>query len=467
MAYKLIAGVARADITPPIGVAYANWGAQRHQRARGIDLPLWATALALSDGETKLVTVDLDAVYGRNAVEMREATAELTGLPLSHIRLSYTHTHSGPSGGRWIADGMEAYKRYQAGLVHQVAGVAWRALESLRPACIAAGSGTARIGVNRRFQRPEDGAVICGRNWEGPLDPEVKVLRIDHEQGEPLATVVHYACHGTTVGPDNDLITPDFPGVVRRVVEQATGSMCLFLQGAAGNVQNTRGGAQGGIQEYRRLGAILGHEASRVWWELEIPERRERYVGTLESGAPLAIYEDEHIPCQDGPLRVIVRTIQVPLKSLPNPGPIEERLKRETARLNKLRAAGASDEAIREQTMVCKRIDRRATTARRFEGKTQTELELQGFAIGDGIALIAMPGEAFVQIGMAVKRNSPFDHTLFSSYTNDPGGYMPTADAYPLGGYEVERTPYSPEAADLVIEESLDLLKELAEQAKG
>src|SRR5215203_867808 len=59
----LYAGVARTDITPPLGIAHAGWGAQTHQRAGGIDLPLWATALALSDGDETVVIVDVDLHY--------------------------------------------------------------------------------------------------------------------------------------------------------------------------------------------------------------------------------------------------------------------------------------------------------------------------------------------------------------------------------------------------------------------
>src|SRR5690606_30623735 len=121
-------------------------------------------------------------------------------------------------------------------------------------------------------------------------------LRIDTLDGAPLATIVNYACHPITVGPDNDLITPDYPGVVKRVVEDATGSTCLFLQGAAGDLGPVRGVARNGEHEYRRLGAILGHEARRSWWELELPARLDRYEATLESGAPLAVYAEDSVP---------------------------------------------------------------------------------------------------------------------------------------------------------------------------
>src|SRR5690606_12706978 len=175
---------------------------------------------------------------------------------------------------------------------YKMAGVAVAALNNMQPAHYRTASGTSKIAVNRRYSRPGDGAVVVGRNWDGPVDHEVKVLRIDAAGGQPLAAVVNYACHPITVGPDGDLITPDYPGVVKRVVEQATGATCLFLQGAAGDIGPIRGGARNGLNEYKRLGTILGLDASRVWWESEIPERGEKYVGTLESGAPLAMYDE-------------------------------------------------------------------------------------------------------------------------------------------------------------------------------
>src|SRR5690606_16781916 len=102
-------------------------------------------------------------------------------------------------------------------------------------------TGVSDISVNRRYQRPDDGVVVVGRNWDGPRDPEVHVLRLDRLDGSPLAAVVHFGCHPITVGPDNDRITPDFPGVVKQIVAEATGATCLFLQGAAGDVGPVRG----------------------------------------------------------------------------------------------------------------------------------------------------------------------------------------------------------------------------------
>ncbi|MCC6792746.1 MAG: hypothetical protein IT336_13725 [Thermomicrobiales bacterium] len=468
MSTQLFAGVARTDITPPIGIAHANWGAQIHERAAGVDLPLWATALALRTGETTVIIVDIDIawLWDGTAAKTRAAVSTLTGVPEGNIRLSYTHTHSGPSSpgrfGTWVNAGAEMVEPYDAGLPHKIAGVAWAALNALRPARLGSGIGSSTVAVNRRFQRPEDGAVIVGRNWDGPVDRDVTVLRIDGVDGDPIAAVVGYACHPITVGPDNDKITPDYPGALKRTVEAATGATCLFLQGACGDIGPTRGVAQGGAQEYKRLGAILGAEASRVWWETDAQPRQDRYEGTLESGAPLAIYTDELLADRDVRIRVATRVMNLPLRQLPPPDEMEAAFKENFAKLTELRETGGSEAEIKLVTMACKRTAMRAQLARDAHGKTHRQLEVQAIVFGDDIALVSIPAEPFVEIGLGVKQGSPFAHTFFSGYSNVGWSYIPVANAYPLGGYEIEVTPWDPAAAQQIVDESVELLNELA-----
>lgn len=472
MTEQLHAGVAQTDVTPPLGVAHAGWGAQVHERAAGVDLPLVATALALGDGSQTAVIVDVAATYlmEPEAAAAREAVTALTGLPESHVRLSYTHTHSGPIhrlSGTWVAGGSEMIPAYKDDLRNKIAGVAWAAIRNMRPARMAAGRGTCAIAVNRRFRRPEDGAVVVGRNWDGPVDHDVQVLRFDALDGAPLATVVDYACHPITVGPDNDLLTPDFPGVVKQLVGDATGSICLFLQGAAGDVGPIRGVARGGIGEYRKLGAALGHEACRIWWELESPRREERYVGTLESGAPLAIYDDVPVADPPRPLRVRFRRVDLPAKAMGEPAELDARAKHHADALAVLRREGGDEEAIRRETMLAKRSLMRALLARRLDGQATWPVEFQGIALGTDVALLAISAEPFVEVGRRIKAASPFGFTVVSGYANVGWGYLPTPDAYPLGGYEVEVSPFAPEAAEAAVAAGLELLHELAADVTG
>jgi hypothetical protein len=468
MSNELTVGVARADMTPPVGIAHASWGAQTHERAAGVDLPLSVTALAISDGEQTTVTISLEVVIlwsEDDVAAIREATTDLTGVPEEHVRVSYTHTHSGPCVNRenWFEEGDEMVDAYLDSLIDKAAGTAWEAVESMEPARVAAGTGHSEIAVNRRFKRPEDGRVIVGRNPEGPVDHEVGVLRLDTVAGEPLAAVVNYACHPITVGPDNDLITPDFPGVVKRVAEESTGATCLFLQGAAGDVGPVRGVAKHGIDEYKPLGRRLGHEVARVWWSLEPDGREERYVETLESGAPLAVYEYDCGNRPDRSHQVVSYDLELPLRDFPPLKEVQADYREKTAELRRLRESGASESEIQAQAMECRRAELRRGRVETFGGQSETTFELQAFTLGGDIALVSMPGEPFVRIGMEIKEESPFEHTLFSGYSNAKHAYVPMPEDYEHGGYEVNTTPFTSEAAGIVVEETLSVLRNLYE----
>ena len=113
--------------------------------------------------------------------------------------------------------------------------------------------------------------------------------------------------------------------------------------------------------------------------------------------------------------------------------------------------------------MQAKRAKMRADMARELRGQTHLTFEAQVFAIGEKIALAAIPGEPFVEIGLQIKKQSPIEHTLFSGYSNVGWAYIPVPEAYPVGGYEVEITPFRPDAAGIVVAETLSLLEEVSD----
>jgi hypothetical protein len=460
MTPALRAGAARADITPPLGIAHAGWGAQVHQRAEGVDQDLTATALVLAGPDAQAVILDLDlCVVGQPLADrIRQATAALTGIPVAHVRLSYSHTHSGPLlGPGWMTEGEELIPAYVESLPGRIAGAAWEAQRRLRPARVAAGTGASDIAVNRRLKLP-GGRVVCGRNHDGFVDREVRVLRIDDAGERPIAVLVNYACHPTIMGPPNRLLTPDYPGVVRRVVEQATGATCLFLQGAAGNV-HAAVDYVGDPAVYHRLGAILGHEAARVALGLATVPRKERLVTVLESGAPLGIYADEPDGEPDGTLRVATRPVTLAVREYPSLADAAADARRLATRLAELRGRAGEDE-LREAVGMARRAGMLADKARQYEGRADVAAELHGIRIGPA-ALVGFPGEPFAEIGARVKAASPFLHTFFSGYTNDYLGYLPTTDAYPDRGYEVDTSPFRPGSDERLVEASLALLADL------
>jgi hypothetical protein len=356
------------------------------------------------------------------------------------------------------------FDSYIANLGRVAAGATWSALRDLQPVRIAGTTGESSISVNRRFQRPGDNAVVVGRYWDGLVNREVNVLRLDALDGTPVAAIAHFACHPITVGPDCDQITPDYPGVVKQIVEANTGAPTVFLQGAAGDIGPVRGVASDGANQYKRLGTILGLEAAKLWWEADPVSTTETYTGTLESGAPLAQYEDVPLPDSAAVVKVAKRVVPLPMKEPGDEDALKSALDGYNAELADLRASNASAEEIRLVTMKAKRASMRHRLAREIKSQEDWPVEIYATAIGDDIALLGMSVEPFAAIGLAIQEGSPFAQTLVSGYCGLSFAYLPTADAYPLGGYEIEITPFAPEAAEVAIAAAIELLQELKAQ---
>jgi len=461
---RLLAGVGRADITPAPGTPQGGWGAQTHQRGLGADMPMCATALALSDGNETLAIADVDAI-GFDAVwtaRILDAISSTTGLAKEHIRFSCTHTHSGPNTFRLgnISEGLDMVMSYLEGLPLRIAGAVCQALQTMRPVRCAAAEGHSEINVNRRFHVPGGGMAV-GRNWGGVADPTVRVVRFDALDESPLATIVHYACHGTTIAWQNKLFTPDYPGVCRQVVEREVGGTCLFLQGAAGNLTPRRG-FTGDLRVYRWLGQRLGLAAAETALAIETLPKRERYAGVLQSGAAIALYEDEPVEPSAPELRMITRMVELPLKEFDAPEKLEAEALALHEDMERARREG-SEEELRAATARYTQANWRAGAAREFFGGKTAPRQMQAIRVGD-IALLSIEGEPFIEIGLRIVEASPFAHTLFSGYSNGGFGYIPTRDAIEEGGYEVTQgSPFSGAAADAVVAEGLRLLHDLKE----
>jgi neutral ceramidase len=461
MAPRLQAGVARAVTTPPVGITHASWGAQTHTRAEGVDLDLWATALVLSDGQTEAAIVDVDlGGFPNDLVKtIRERIESLTGIPGAHVRLSASHTHSGGNvSPAWFPDGGEMIPGYLASLTDRVVGAVWEAKRALKPARVAAGFGHSTVAMNRRMWHPEQKRVVLGRNRAGFADHEMPVARIDDAAEQPIAILVNYGCHPTIMAHGNSLITPDYPGPLRRTVEANVGGRCLFLQGATGD-RHSKESFLSQRDGYRRVGKLLGLEAAKVALDLETLPKQERLVEVLESGAELGIYADDPGPEPDGTLRVANTVVELPLKELGDPDALEAERERASSALQAALTRGDPAE-IRSLGYQAKRTGMLANQARRNHGRTTLSLPIQAMRIG-ALALVAMPAEPFAEIGVQIRRGSPFAVTMVSGYSNGQGAYIPMRSDYANGGYGVWNSPVGPGSAEAVVDASLRLLKEL------
>jgi hypothetical protein len=426
-------------------------------------MDLWVTALALKDGDVVAIILDLDIqiLTNERADQIRKAVSAATGVPFESIRAAATHTHSGPVPYKsWIEKGYEMVAPWFENVARWSAEAAQEAIANLQPVTIRAGVGQCFINANRRAVTPK-GERFLGINAEGPCDRDVSVVRLDSADGNVMATLINYACHATIMGPPNRLITPDYPGAMKRVVEQAIGGKCMFFQGSAGD----QGPMQGFISDtkvYRQLGAVLGHEVSKVAMSLTAVPSKSDFREIVPSGAPLGQYNPEFETKQAAPLHVIQKEISVPLREgLPEKKPAAEKLDFWKAKLKAAREA-KDGAAITEATYMARRADIQLRMADDFGGKTSAGVRTHFVTFGD-IAIVGCNIEPFCEIGIEVKKASPFPVTFMCGYTNGRMAYMPTAEEWPKGGYEVDNSPFGQGAAKTLVEEIIRTLTEMRE----
>ncbi len=450
-------------ITPPLTVPHAGWGAQTHILADGVETELWASVLVLDDGRESAALVDLDLVIltPEESEAVRGAVGRALKIDPSSVRVSLTHNHAGPppSDWDWVEEGRTAHKAYYAMLPDMVAGAARLAQNRMKPARVGAGAGESRVAKNRRETAP-GGRTVTGTNFYGTIDPQVLVIRIDHQDGSPLAAIVGYTMHPTTLGPTNRLISADWPGHLKRTVETATGAMCFFAQGATGNVGPGPEGFTDDVRVVRKLGMLVGCEAVRVYADMHLPPVQFHHERIWESGAPLgkwtAVPAADHLPA----VRSRSLALRLPLIQQPPLAEVEATRAESEKRLRDLIARGAPAAEVEAVTWVTKRANMAVRRAELFGGRSELPVELNVLQIGSAV-LAAIPCEPFCDIALAIKAASPFAFTWFGGYVGGWLGYLPVPDEYPRRGYEVDTTPYTPAAAGVVIEGTVSCLREM------
>ncbi|NQW20169.1 MAG: neutral/alkaline non-lysosomal ceramidase N-terminal domain-containing protein [Chloroflexi bacterium] len=454
----LNAGVARVDISPKVGVAHAGWGAQTHQVSLGNDMPLLVTALVVTKDDVELAIVDVDIGIFTNQQDkdIRELISKESGIPFGNIRLAYTHTHSGPiTFGQWIKEGIDLANEWWNTIPGACAKAVAEAKNSIQPARTGFGRGNCDVNINRRPSR-DNGELFTGRNWDGFVDHSVDVVSFDDADGNPIATIVNYAMHPTIMGHENQWVTPDFPGPMRSVVEHTVGGLCLFLQGASGN-QGPVDGFTGDLRVYRKAGAKLGAEASRVRLNIDPLEREERLDQILLSGADLGIYTD--VPTNESDDTVAISNVPVglPSRDVISLEDAQNAFNAAENELEKTRASDTSEEEVRRAVSKVMRANIQLSVARLSDTNSRNgyiEITAQSMRMGETV-LVSIPVEPFVELADEVKKRSGSANTIFSGFSNGHINYLATDMAYEEGGYEVSVTVFAPGSAELSIGASL------------
>lgn len=262
---KIVAGVGKADITPPIGTPLAGYGARRGAPSTGVHDPTEARALIIDNGVEKIALVSVDHLgFDHGMVGRIQAIAsEATHILPDHIFVMSSHTHSG--GGAFmemlplLANALAGKfdPKVRSLYEQRTAEAIIAANKTMRPVRIAFGSGEAR-GISRfRSTWPPD----------GPVDPEVGVIRVDSiATGKPMAVLMNFAAHPTVLGPENLTYSADFVGYARNAIERMIGGdvMAIFANGAQGTIGPRAFLGDDGWQRAENVGTILAAEVFKV-----------------------------------------------------------------------------------------------------------------------------------------------------------------------------------------------------------
>jgi hypothetical protein len=254
----------------------------------------------------------------------------------------------------------------------------------------------------------------------GPIDPEVGVL-VFQAEGKPVASYLNFAMHPTSIG-GGVKISADYPGVFSRLVAErhAPGMVCLFANGCCGNI-NHGDYITGKRRTTLELGSALADATTAVWPSL-------KQVST-------------HKPR--------IRSEQVTLQR---------------RRVSEAQLAKAKDIASRMMTEKLGTVPMaEAVCVLETVAKKDVPLraEVQVISFSDDLAIVSLPGEIFVELGLALKKASPFKHTLIAELANGSIGYVPNREAYPQGNYEIVSARGEAGSGEKLIETALKLLNEV------
>jgi len=438
---EALVGAAAVEITPPPGTPMAGYYYERP--ATGVHDDLYAKALVIESAGTTAALVSLDLLTTTRWVvdEARRQIERATGIPGAQVMVSATHAHTGPViGGRgengwFFGSENNLVREFTGGLPAKIAEAVKRAHAARQPVTVFAGEGQEdSIAFNRRY-RMKDGTV----GWNpgklnpnivkpaGPIDPALPVVYFETAQHAPVATYANYTVHLDNVGGAE--ISADLPYTVSKLLGEVKGStlVTLYTTGTCGDVNHLDvnwAEPQHGHANAARMGTILAGDVLRLMPRLQ--------------------------PVRSTTLRCRSEIVELDGAQLA-PGDVEKA----QAIIAKVRNDGVPKPKFMEQVEAFKIADVAARDGQPLA------VEVQVIALGDDVAWAGLPGEIFVELGLAIKEASPFRHTIIAELANGSIGYIPTARAWQQGNYEVVSARCAKGSGERLVKTATRLLKEL------
>jgi Neutral/alkaline non-lysosomal ceramidase, N-terminal len=445
-------GVATRDVTPPVGIYARSWGAATHEVAEGVHRPFAATAAVFApiDGDAPtlaLVAVDIGWFqYLPDERELRAAVMRDTGLEEAALVVNMSHTHAGANVNSQLADkpGGELIEPYIAHLTEQITAAILEAQGALTSAWVTYGTGRCALATNRDFWDATAQRFAAGYNPDAPADDTLLVARVTGEAGEPLATLFNYACHPTTLAWDNRVLSPDYIGAAREVLERAYDVPALFLQGASGELA-PRDDYVGEAAVADRNGRILGHAAAAALESLPPPGTRFVYTGIVASGANLGTWAYE--PCDVAQLRaaeqLAARVSHVELRRKEELGVVES-------------LSGTTPESVQEREKAL----RRRFLSEALGDDPVYAMPIWTWRLGEAL-LVAIPNEPYSVLQTELRRRFSGIPLLALGVTNGTMGYLSPAETYGTGLYQEQQSPFDPGCLEQTIDVAARALEEL------
>jgi hypothetical protein len=433
-------GIARANITPPVGIYARNWGAAKHDVACAIHRPLTLTTMTVAPaaGGQTLVFVDADLGWWKSLRTFRDFQSRLhqaLAVEPANLIFALSHTHSAPPlmDAEDSLPGGGLHRAWMTELFDSTIRTVRDAMEGQFVGTIDWHAGRCGLATNRDLPDPDrrKQRVVCGYSPDGNVDDTLLVGSITDAAGQIRATMVNYACHPTTLAWENQAISPDYVGAMREIIQQATDAPAIFLLGACGELA-PRFQYVGDPEVADQHGKQLGFAALATLHGMEPPGVQLAFAEVVESGAPLAVWKHEpREPSRH--LRAVQTSVELPIKNWPT-----------SEELEKQRLA-CTDRAIEE------RLRRKLNIRLGIGNASSFELPIHVWRIGDAV-LVGSCGEAYSILQCELRRRFPENCILCMNLINGSIGYLPPAELYDADLYAVWQTPFDRGSLERVVE---------------